>query len=147
MGFGMGFIFVPLTTLSVSTLRDDQIGSATGIQNLMRNVGGSIGISWLSTMLARYAQVHQAFLVGHVSSLDPAYRMRLGVMKRVFAAHFNPVDALRRAQDSVYNTVIEQANYWAYIDAFYMLMWACGLCLLAATLFQNVKSPRAVAMH
>ena len=45
MGFGMGFIFVPLTTLSLSGLRNDQIGSGTGIQNLMRNVGGSVGIS------------------------------------------------------------------------------------------------------
>ena len=90
MGFGTGFIFVPLTTLSVGTLRNDQIGSATGIQNLMRNVGGSVGISWVSTMLARYAQAHQAFMVGHVSPLDPAYQAQAGRDAKVFAAHFSP---------------------------------------------------------
>jgi DHA2 family multidrug resistance protein len=147
MGFGMGFIFVPLTTLSVGTLRNEQIGSATGIQNLMRNVGGSVGISWLSTMLARYGQVHQGFLVSHVSSLDPAYQARLGAIRRVFSAHFSPSDALHRAQLSIYNTVVQQANYWAYVDAFYKLMWACVLCLLGLSLFQNVKSTRAVAVH
>jgi hypothetical protein len=65
----------------------------------------------------------------------------------VFSQNFSPVDALQRAQAFIYNTVNEQANYWAYVDAFYMLMWACGLCLLAAGLFQNVRSTRAVAVH
>jgi DHA2 family multidrug resistance protein len=147
MGFGMGFIFVPLTTLSVSTLPNDQIGNATGIQNLMRNVGGSVGISWLSTMLARYAQAHQAFMVGHVSSLDPAYKAQLGVWQKVFASNFGPVDALQRAQAYIYNTLVQQTNYWAYVNAFYMVMWACALCLVGAGLFQNVKSSRTVAMH
>jgi DHA2 family multidrug resistance protein len=147
MGFGMGFIFVPLTTMSVSTLRNDQIGSGTGIQNLMRNVGGSIGISWLSTVLVRYSQAHQAFMVGHVSSLDPAYQARLGAMQKVFASKFSPVDASQRAQASIYNTVLQQADYWAYVDAFYVVMWACALCVLVVGLFQNVKSTRAVAMH
>ncbi len=147
MGFGMGFIFVPLTTLSMSTLRNDQIGSATGIQNLMRNVGGSVGISWLATVLARFAQAHQAFLVGHVSSLDPAYHARLRALQKVFASNFSPVDALQRAQASIYNTLLQQANYWAYVDAFYIAMGACALCLLAVGLFQNVKSSRPAALH
>jgi len=146
-GFGMGFIFVPLTTLSVSTLRNDQIGSATGIQNLMRNVGGSVGISWLSTMLARYAQAHQVFLAGHLSPLDPAYQARLAAMQKVFASNFSPVDALQRAQASLYNLVLQQADYWAYVDAFYLVMWACVLCLLGVGLFHNVKSARPAPLH
>lgn len=147
MGFGMGFIFVPLTTLSVTTLRNDQIGSATGIQNLMRNLGGGIGISWLSTVLARYAQAHQVFLVGHVSSLQPASQAQVGVMQRVFASHYGLMDALHRAQASVYNTVVRQSNYWAYVDSFYMVMWGCIVCIVGLVLFQNVKSTRAVVMH
>ena len=146
-GFGMGFIFVPLSTLSVSTLRDEQIGSATGLQNLARNVGGSVGISWLSTVLARYAQAHQAFLVGRVSSLDPAYQRQVATMQNIFGRNFSPADALQRAQAFIYNTVNQQANYWAYVDAFYVLMWVCVLCALAASLFQSAKSSRAVAMH
>ena len=122
MGFGLGFIFVPLTTLSVSTLRNDQMGNATGIQNLMRNVGGSVGIAWLSTMLVRYAQAHQVFLAGHLSSLDPAYQARLGVLRKAFASNFSPVDALQRAQAAIYNTLLQQAGYWAYVDVFYLVI-------------------------
>jgi DHA2 family multidrug resistance protein len=146
-GFGMGFIFVPLTSLSVGTLRNDQIGSATGIQNLTRNVGGSIGISWLSTILARYAQAHQVFLAGHVSSLDVAYHSHVETLQKVFAPNFSPVDALQRAQAVIYNTVIEQASYWAYVDAFYIVTWVCALCFLAVFLFRNVKSARSVGVH
>ncbi|HEY3852804.1 MAG TPA: DHA2 family efflux MFS transporter permease subunit [Verrucomicrobiae bacterium] len=147
MGFGMGFIFVPLTTLSVGTLRNEQIGSATGIQNLMRNVGGSVGISWLSTMLARYGQVHQNFLAGQFSSLQPAYQQQLATMQKAFAPHFSPADALLRAEASIYNTVVQQANYWAYVDTFYKLMWACVICLAGLIFFQNVKSKGGVAVH
>jgi DHA2 family multidrug resistance protein len=147
MGFGMGFIFVPLTTLSVSTLRNDQIGNATGIQNLMRNVGGSVGISWLSTMLARYAQAHQVFLAAHLTSFDAAYQERLRALRKGFASHFSPVDALQRAQAVIYNTLLQQAGYWAYVDVFYLVMWACALCLLGVSLFHNVKSTRSAALH
>ncbi len=147
MGFGMGFIFVPLTTLTMSTLRNDEIGNATGIQNLMRNVGGSVGISWLSTMLVRYAQAHQVFLAGHLSSLDPAYQARLGALRKVFALNFSPLGALQRAQAVIYDTLLQQAGYWAYVDIFYLVMWACALCLLGVGLFQNVKSTRPVALH
>jgi DHA2 family multidrug resistance protein len=147
MGFGMGFIFVPLATLSVSTLRNEQIGDATGIQNLMRNVGGSIGISWASTMLARYAQAHQVFMSGHLSSLDLAYQARLGAMQKVFASNFSPVDALSRARAAIFNTLVQQADYWAYVDVFYLVMWICPLCLLGVSLFQNAKSTRSMALH
>src|SRR6185295_12255130 len=64
-GLAMGFVFVPLTVLATGTLRNDQIGNATGIFNLMRNVGGSFGIAAVTTMLARGAQTHQAAMVSH----------------------------------------------------------------------------------
>ncbi len=147
MGFGMGFIFVPLSALMMSSLRDDQIGNGSGIQNLMRNLGGSVGISFASTMLARYAQAHQAFLVGQVSPLNPVYQERVGALQNVFASHFSPVDSLQRAQAFIYNTVLEQAGLWAYVDIFYVLVWICLVSALCVRLFRSVKSTRAVAMH
>jgi MFS transporter, DHA2 family, multidrug resistance protein len=77
-GFGSGFIFVPLATLAVGTLRNEEIGNATGIQNLLRNIGGSIGLSLVSTMLERGAQAHQAFMVAHLSPLNPLYQRQIG---------------------------------------------------------------------
>jgi DHA2 family multidrug resistance protein len=70
-GFGAGFIFVPLATLAVGTLRNEEIGNATGIQNLLRNIGGSIGLSFVATKLVRSAQEHQAMMVGQFSPLNP----------------------------------------------------------------------------
>ena len=72
-GMGISFIFVPLTTSTVAYLRQDQMGNATGLYNLMRNIGGSIGIAFVTTMLARDAQVHQAMMVAHTTPYDPAF--------------------------------------------------------------------------
>jgi DHA2 family multidrug resistance protein len=66
-GFAMGFVFVPLTTMTMATLPQDQIGNASGIYNLMRNTGGSVGISILAFLLARGSQVHQAYLTAHTT--------------------------------------------------------------------------------
>jgi hypothetical protein len=57
------------------------------------------------------------------------------------------VDALQRAQAVIYNTLLQQAGYWAYVDVFYLVMWACALCLLGVSLFHNVKSTRSAALH
>ena len=76
-GVAISFIFVPLTTAAMGQLRQEQIGNATGIYNLMRNLGGSIGIAFVTTMIARRAQVHQALMVGHLTPSDPAYTQQL----------------------------------------------------------------------
>ena len=146
-GFGLGFIFVPLTTMALGTLPNDQIGSATGIQNLLRNIGGSIGISFVATMLARYAQAHQVFLVGNVSELNPIFQQRLGVLQSVFESNFSPSDALLRAQASINNTVAQQVNYWAFVQLFYVIAWVCAICILGTLLFRKVKSAGPVALH
>ncbi len=146
-GFGTAFVFVPLTTLVVGALRQDQMGNATAIQNLLRNLGGSIGISYVSTMLERLAQVHQATMVGHLSPLDPEYQQRLALMQRAFASQFGPVDALPRAHASIYNTLLEQANLWAFIDLFARIAWLGLVCAGLALLFREVKGARPAPLH
>jgi DHA2 family multidrug resistance protein len=147
MGFGMGFIFVPLTTQTVGTLRNDQMGSGTGIQNLMRNLGGSIGISYVSTMLVRYAQAHQVFMSARFSPFDPAYRQRLAALRGVYAPHFSPVDTLHKAQGAIYNLLLQQTSLWAYMEIFHIIAWVAAGCLLGVVLFKNVKSTGPVVMH
>jgi MFS transporter, DHA2 family, multidrug resistance protein len=65
----MGLIFVPLATVTMGGLPNEQMGNAAGIFNLMRNLGGSVGISVVTTMLSRGAQVHQNFLDGTIRKL------------------------------------------------------------------------------
>jgi DHA2 family multidrug resistance protein len=147
MGFGMGFIFVPLTTMTVSSLRNEHIGSGVGIQNLMRNLGGSIGISFVSTMLVRYAQARQVFMRAHLSSLDTSYQKRIGLLQKAFAPNFSHVDALHRAQASIYSILLQQANLWAYLEIFLVMAWVSAVCVLGVILFKNAKSTGPLVMH
>ena len=147
LGFGLGFIFVPLSTVMVGTLRNDQIGNATGIQNLVRNIGGSIGISFVSTMLERYAQAHQVFLAGQLTPLNPAYQARLAATQNALAVQYGAADAAPRAQASISNLLFQQANYWAFMNLFYVVIWLCAICVLGVLLLRGVKSGRPVAVH
>jgi DHA2 family multidrug resistance protein len=138
-GFGAGFIFVPLTTVGLATLPNDQIGNAAGIQNLVRNLGGSVGISFVSTMLDRFAQAHQAFMTGRVSALNPVYLQDLSRVQGVLQSHFSPVDARLRAEGLIYNMVHQQTGYWAFIELFYSFVWVGLACALGVWLLKNVK--------
>ena len=77
-GIAISFIFTPLTTAAMGYLRQEQMANATGIFNLMRNLGGSFGIAFVSTIIVRRAQVHQALMVGHLTPFDPVYSGAVG---------------------------------------------------------------------
>ncbi|MER3429020.1 MAG: EmrB/QacA family drug resistance transporter [Pyrinomonas sp.] len=141
-GFAMGFIFVPLTTLSISTLPNEQIGNATGVYNLMRNIGGSIGIALVTTMLARGAQGHQAIMVAHLTPYDAAYREKLKQLTSAFAAHGDPATATQLAHGAIYGTLLKQASLMAYIDNFRLLTLLCLLCIPLTLLFRRFRAMR-----
>jgi DHA2 family multidrug resistance protein len=147
-GFAMGFIFVPMTTLSISTLPNEQIGNATGVYNLMRNLGGSIGIALVTTMLARGAQTHQAIMVSHLTPYDPIYQEKLRQMTSALAAHGDPATSSQQAYGALYGIMLKQASLMSYIDNFRLLAFLCLLCIPAALLFKRVRAQRgAVAVH
>lgn len=137
-GFGTALVFVPLTTLTMGTLRNDQMGNATGIFNLMRNLGGGIGISMVTTVLARNAQMHQALLVGHLAPDQPAYRHWMATLGAAMsggaASHGTPP---RQAFGVLYGELLRQANLMAYMDSFRMLAALTLLCLPIAFIFRR----------
>jgi DHA2 family multidrug resistance protein len=137
-GVAMGFVFVPLTTLSMATLPQDQIGNASGIYNLMRNTGGSIGIAIMTTLLARGQQVHQAVLTANVDEYNPAFQQTFAKIKAGLMAHTDPVTATRQAYQTIARMVSEQAAVLAYIDDFRLLAIMCALCIPAVLLFKKV---------
>jgi len=134
-GFGTGCLFVPLTTLAVSTLRNEQMGNAIGLQNLIRNVGGSIGLSLVSTLEVRLSQTHQFMMVGQMSPLNPEYQQRLGLAQHIFEQGFSPPDALARAHGLLYRTLLEQSNYWAYMNLFFLVACVSAICTLGILLY------------
>jgi DHA2 family multidrug resistance protein len=130
-GFASGFIFVPLTTLAMGTLRKREMGNATGIYNLMRNIGGSVGIAAVTTLLARGAQVHQSILVGHLSAANPAFQQELGALQQGVTT--------QQAYGLIYAQLIRQSTLLAYMDNFRLL---AGLALAAIPLillFQRAR--------
>jgi len=147
-GFALGFVFVPLTVMATGTLSNEQMGNATGIYNLMRNVGGSFGIAMVTTMLARGAQAHQAAMVSHLTPYDPVFRERLSEMIANFSAHGNVVTATQQAYGAMYQTLVRQAMLLAYIDNFRLLALLCLICMPAGFLFKKVRTRAGpTAMH
>ena len=144
-GIAISFIFVPLTTTTMSQLGQAQIGNASGLYNLMRNLGGSIGIAFVTTMLARGAQVHQSLLVGHLTPYDPAFAHRLDAAKHVLGHHTDPATATKQAYNAVYSLLDQQAHLLAFVDNFYLfaLLALGGLPLVF--LFKRVSYARKPA--
>lgn len=134
-GCAMGFIFVPLTTMAMGTLPNEQVGNASGVYNLMRNTGGSVGIAAMSTLLARGAQTHQAVISTHMTPYDPAFQERL----RQIAAALG-LGNMQAALASVYGTVMRQAMLMSFIDNFRLLAFLCILCVPATLLFKRVRT-------
>jgi DHA2 family multidrug resistance protein len=147
-GIAVSFVFVPLTTTTMGTLRNEQMGNASAIFNLMRNLGGSIGISAVTTFIARGAQVHQALMVGHLTPYRPAFRLELGQLQQALGPQVGSYLAAHQSQALLYNTLVQQANVWAFVDNFRWVALISLLCLPAVFLFKKVAHPvDAVAAH
>jgi DHA2 family multidrug resistance protein len=138
-GFGTALIFVPLTTITMGTLRNDQMGNATGIFNLMRNLGGGIGISMVTTLLSRRAQMHQALMVGHLAPSEPMYQHWMHTLTSAMPAP--------QAYGVIYNELLRQASLWAYMDSFRILAALTIICLPIAFIFHRAKHAAPAMAH
>src|SRR5206468_5064757 len=87
-GFGLSFVFVPISTAAYGTLHNEQIGNASGVFNLMRNVGGSIGISIAQTMLIRRSSLHQNEIINHVPQTGQQFQNSIRVAQQLLTTRF-----------------------------------------------------------
>lgn len=138
-GIALSFIFIPLTTVSFATLSREQISNATGLYSLMRNLGGSIGISAVTTLLARGAQAHQNYLVSHLTPYDAAYQDRMAVLQRMLGPSVGPSQAQQAAHGLLYGTVLRQSMLMSFIDDFRWLALVCLLLTPLVFLFKKVR--------
>ncbi len=141
-GFAMGFVFVPLTTLTMGTLSNAEIGNASGIYNLMRNTGGSLGIAAMTTFLARGAQQHQVPLAANASQYNPAFQQTFEQIKNSMMAQTDAVTATQQTYQVIYGMIAKQAAVLAYIDDFRLLAILCFVGVPAAFLFKKVKGAK-----
>jgi MFS transporter, DHA2 family, multidrug resistance protein len=121
-GVGMSLVFVPLTTVSMDPVQRERMGNATSLFNLMRNIGGSIGIAMTGTMLARRQQATIALLGRDVTVYDPTSQMMLAQMKAAFiAAGADVVTATERSYAALFGFVQRQAAMVAFVGIFQLL--------------------------
>jgi MFS transporter, DHA2 family, multidrug resistance protein len=147
-GIAISFIFVPLTTATMGHLKQEQISNASGIFNLMRNLGGSVGIASLTTILTRRAQMHQAMMVSHLTPFDPAFQQSLQAAQAALTPQSGSWLAHLQAQASIYSSLGQQATLWAFVDDFRLFGLLCICCVPLVLLFKRVPKHRApIAAH
>ena len=127
-GFGISFLFVPTSQLAYSFLPKEKNNKASSLTNLFRNQGGSFGIAFVTTMLARRTQYHQSVLVTHITNFDRAVTDNFGQIAHRFADHgLSTADAASSGIAQVAAIVQRQAGMLAFLDCF----WLLGLVALA----------------
>jgi len=147
-GSAMGFLFVPVNVAGTAPLRREQIGSATGSMNLMRNVGGSVGIAMVTTFLARRSQVHQTMLSQHLTVCDPQLAQGLhGLARSMFFQNAGPANSVGAALSALYRVLQQQSWLLAFSDVFQGLaLLALGSISLVLVLRGVKQSERRVSL-
>ena len=133
-GAAMAFMFIPLMASSMSGIAKEKMGNATSIYNLMRNIGGSVGIACMTTFLARRQQVHQNQLISHITPMDIRTQEMAQGLQTWFRMHapLSAYDAMHKSLGAIYLMVQQQAAMLSFIEAFWVMgiIFWCMLPLL-----------------
>src|SRR5215470_2044664 len=148
-GFGSGCVFVPLSTTTMAFLRNEEIGNASGLYNLLRNIGGSIGISVVNTIVARHEQVHRNQLAASLTSGRIEVREAVsGIQQFLGAQGASPTTAVDQAYGLVNQMLNTQSRLWAYVDNFRYMALVCFACVpIVFLLKKSVGRGPAGAAH
>jgi DHA2 family multidrug resistance protein len=143
---GLAFLFVPINTISYAGVKPEQNNQVSGLMNLMRNIGGSVGISLSGAMITERAQFHQHQLVQNATAYNPQMRTAVAALGQTLAhAGLSTPDAARQAYGRIYLAIQGQAQTLAYIDTFWMLAIA-ALCMVPLVfLLKRIEPGKAPA--
>ena len=115
-------IFVPLTTVTLASISRAEMGNATGMFNLLRNIGGSVGIAMAATLLTRYQQFYQTSLVANVTPYNPVWQMRFsGLKEALISKGVAASQADTTAMGMMYGLVRQQAGALAFNRIFFVI--------------------------
>jgi DHA2 family multidrug resistance protein len=145
-GACMSLIFVPLATSTMGTLRNEEIGNASGLYNLMRNVGGSIGISVVNTLLSRHEQTHRDELSHNMAQYSHVFQDQLRALTAYLSQHADPATAARQALDILNRTLSGQSALWSFVDDFRYLAVLCFVCAPIAFAMTRVRKRGGATM-
>lgn len=122
-GFGMTLSMIPIIALSVVTLKNSQMTNASGIQSMLKNIGGAVGTSIATTLVSRFSQIHQAYMVDHMNPLNPIFAERVAATAAALSQYTHYSVANYMAQYSIYGSMVKQATLWGFMEAFRI----CGI--------------------
>jgi DHA2 family multidrug resistance protein len=144
-GFALGMVFVPLSVTTLGDLKPEQVGNGSGLYNLLRNVGGSVGISAVETLLARHSQFHLDRLTNNLASTGEAWRNRIDLLTNAFTASSGSTLAHSQAIAEISRQLQRQADLMSYIDDFRYMALACLCCVPFVWMLKKVKRSGANA--
>jgi DHA2 family multidrug resistance protein len=146
---GQALAFAPLSAVATAGIEAENAGSASALFNMMRNLGGAIGIAALQTLLTKREQYHSNVLMPSVSLFEPATRTRIDQLTQYFVNHgvIDRVDAVHRAYVAIGKTVQKQAFILAFSDTFYVLGVALIVALLAGLMLKKPDRIDAGGAH
>ncbi|HEX3347854.1 MAG TPA: MFS transporter, partial [Acetobacteraceae bacterium] len=146
---GQALAFMPLTAVATAGIEPENAGSASSLFNMMRNLGGAIGIAALQTFQIKREQFHSNVLMQAVSLMQHATRARIDMLSRYFLAHgtSDPAMAANQAVTAVGDGIRLQANVMGFSDTFYVLGCVLAIALLATLCFRKVRPGAGAAAH
>jgi len=146
-GFGLGMLFIPITTLSLSTLKGQQIGQGAAFTGMMRQLGGSFGVALITTFMASQNMVHRSNLVSQLSTDNPAVQQRVQALQHSYIAKgMAPDIALKSAYQSLDYMVMKQSTVLSYMDVFLYLGVLFLICIPFVLMVKGNKQPKKVDM-
>ena len=148
-GFGLGLLFVPITTLSLSTLRGKDIGEGAAFTGMMRQLGGSFGIAIITTFVARLSQQHRVDLLPNLSKIDFKVQERLQAYQQMFMSKgFSVNESLDKAYQLMEGSITLQSTVLSYMDIFLYLGILFLICVPFVLMIKKGKGKvDASAMH
>ncbi len=150
-GIGMGMLFIPITTLALSTLHGQDIGKGAAFTGMMRQLGGSFGIALITTFMAHQGAVHRNDLISNLDVQSTLVQQKISSLQQVFISKGMTADrALQAAQKSLDFSVMKQASVLSYMDIFMfisILFLICTPIVLFVKARKTKKIDLAEAMH
>jgi len=129
-GVALGLLFIPVTALSLSKLKGQQIGQGAAFTGMMRQLGGSFGIAMITTFMSRQNMVHRSDLVGKLNTNDPALLQKIQGLQHGFMAKGMSADvAVKSSYTALDRMVFKQSAILSYMDVFFYLGIAFLICV------------------
>jgi DHA2 family multidrug resistance protein len=139
-GLGLGLFFVPLAGAAFINISPERIGNASGVFNLVRNLGGSFGTAFSTTLLAERSQFHQTFLSENITIYNPAFREAYKHAYSLFGANQSAAAPSAAGLAYFYQEVLRQASMLSFNDAFHILSIATALLIPLAFLLNRRRA-------